>query len=85
VNKYSKFQMDTVDSFWEMDSDKKLNRRSRWRWSDDNSSTFFLQKVELKKKVKSYIVPQLYSKVVNYISLELKALYITFKTDTIIV
>jgi hypothetical protein len=54
--------MDTVDSFWEMDSDKKLNRRSRWRWSDDNSSTFFLRKVELKKKVKSYIVPQLYSK-----------------------
>jgi hypothetical protein len=26
VNKYSKFQMDTFDSFWEMDSDKKLNR-----------------------------------------------------------
>jgi hypothetical protein len=23
VNKYSKFQMDTFDSFWEMDSDKK--------------------------------------------------------------
>ena len=24
MNKYSKFQMDTFDSFWEMDSDKKL-------------------------------------------------------------
>jgi hypothetical protein len=23
VNKYSKLQMDTFDSFWEMDSDKK--------------------------------------------------------------
>jgi hypothetical protein len=44
VNKYSKFQMDTFDSFWEMDSDKKLNRKfnqpRRWRRSDDNSSTF---------------------------------------------
>ena len=49
VNKYSKFQMDTFDSFWEMDSDKKLNRklnrprRWHWRWrrSDDNCSIFF--------------------------------------------
>ena len=52
VNKYSKFQMDTFDSFWEMDSDKKLNlklnRPRCWHWSDDNSSTFFLRKVELK-------------------------------------
>jgi hypothetical protein len=52
VNKYSKFQMDTFDSFWEMDSDKKLNQKlnrpRRWRRSDDNSSTFFLRKVELK-------------------------------------
>jgi hypothetical protein len=52
VNKYSKFQMDTFDSVWEMDSDKKINRPRRWRWcwrrSDDNSSTFFLRKVELK-------------------------------------
>ena len=24
MNKYSKFQMDTFDSFWEMDSDKNL-------------------------------------------------------------
>jgi hypothetical protein len=48
VNKYSKFQMDTFDSFWEMDSDKKLNRPRRWRRSDDNSSTFFLRKVEQK-------------------------------------
>ena len=50
VNKYSKFQMDTFDSFWEMDSDKKRNlklNRPRRR-SDDNSSTFFLRKVELK-------------------------------------
>jgi hypothetical protein len=38
--------MDTFDSFWEMDSDKKLNRSRCWR--DDNSSTFFLRKVELK-------------------------------------
>jgi hypothetical protein len=45
---YSKFQMDTFDSFWEMDSDKKLNRPRRWRRSDDNSLTFFLRKVELK-------------------------------------
>ena len=29
-----------------MDSDKKLNRPRRW--SDDNSSTFFLRKVELR-------------------------------------
>jgi hypothetical protein len=64
VSKDSKFQMDTFDSFWEMDSDKKLNRKlnikinqklnrpRRWRWrrSDDNSSTFFLRKVELKMK-----------------------------------
>ena len=41
VNKYSKFQMDTFDSFGEMDSDKKLNRPRRR--SDDNSSTFFLR------------------------------------------
>jgi hypothetical protein len=47
--------MDTFDSFWEMDSDKKLNRKLnrprcwRWRRSDDNSSTFFLRKVELKR------------------------------------
>jgi hypothetical protein len=39
VNKYSKFQMDTFDSFWEMDSDKKLNQPRRWRRSDDNSLT----------------------------------------------
>ena len=55
----SKFQMDTFDRFREMDSDKKLNlkfnlklnrpRRWRWRWSDDNSLTFFLRKVELKR------------------------------------
>jgi hypothetical protein len=44
VSKDSKFQMDTFDSFWEMDSDKKLNRKlnikinqklnrpRRWRW-----------------------------------------------------
>ena len=53
VNKYSKFQMDTFDSFWEMDSDKKLNRKlnrpRRWHRSDDNSPTFFLRKVELKR------------------------------------
>ena len=62
VSKDSKFQMDTFDSFWEMDSDKKLNRKlnikinqklnrpRRWRLrrSDDNSSTCFLQKVEQK-------------------------------------
>ena len=24
MNKYSKFQMDTFDSFWEMESDKNL-------------------------------------------------------------
>jgi hypothetical protein len=53
-NKYSKFQMDTFDSFWEIDSDKKLNLKCNWprswRRSDDNSSTFFLRKVELKKE-----------------------------------
>ena len=49
VNKYSKFQMDTFYSFWEMDSNKQLNRPRRRRWSDDNSSTFFLRKVKLKK------------------------------------
>ena len=48
VNKFSKLQMDTFDSFWEMDSDKTLNRKLnlklnqcrcwRWRRSDDNSS-----------------------------------------------
>jgi hypothetical protein len=36
--------MDTFDSFWEMDSDKKLNRPRRW--SDDNSSTFFLNPLQ---------------------------------------
>ena len=40
--------MDTFDSFWEMDADKKLkrklNRPRRWRRSDDNSSTFFFEK-----------------------------------------
>ena len=55
VNKYSKFQMDTFDSFWEMDSDKKLNwklnRPRRWHQGDDNSLTFFLWKVELKKEI----------------------------------
>jgi hypothetical protein len=60
MNKYSKFQMDTFDSFWEMDSDKKLNlklnrpRRWRWRRSDDNNSTFFLWKVELKMWSQKY-------------------------------
>ena len=36
--------------FFEKWADKKLNRPRRWRWrrSDDNSSTFFLRKVELK-------------------------------------
>ena len=50
VNKYSKFQMDTFDSFWEMDADKKLTRPRCWcrRRNDNNSSTFFLRKVELK-------------------------------------
>ena len=26
MNKYSKFQMDTFDNFWEMDSDKKCEK-----------------------------------------------------------
>jgi hypothetical protein len=43
--------MDTFDSFWEMDSNKKLNRARRR--NDDNSSTFLLRKVEL-KNYKSY-------------------------------
>jgi hypothetical protein len=52
----SKFQMDTFDSFWEIDSDKKLNRPRRWRWRrSDNSSTFFLRKVELKIKSKNHL------------------------------
>jgi hypothetical protein len=55
VNKYSKFQMDTFDSFWEMDSDKTLNQPRRWCRSDDNSSTFFLWKVELKIRLKRYV------------------------------
>jgi hypothetical protein len=50
--------MDTFDSFWEMDSDKKLNRKLNqprcWCRSDDNSSTFFLRKVELKMTNKKY-------------------------------
>ena len=57
VNKYSKFQMDIFDSFWEMDSDKKLYRHRRWR--DDNSSTFFLWKVELKKKKCTQLLTEL--------------------------
>ena len=42
--------MDNFDSFWEMDSDKKLKRKLNRprRWRDDNSSTFFLRKAELK-------------------------------------
>ena len=48
--------MDTFDSFWEMDSDKKLsrklNRPRHWRWrrSDDNSSIFFSSK----RRAKNY-------------------------------
>ena len=59
VNNYSKFQEDTFDSLWENDSHEKLNQRThtptqththtrRRRSSDDNTSTFFLRKVELK-------------------------------------
>ena len=43
-----------------MDSEKKLNRPRRW--SDDNSSTFFLRKVELKMNKK---YPWLYDSVVH--------------------
>ena len=58
----------TFDSFWEMDSDKKLNRKlnrpRQWRWrrSDDNSSAFFLWKVELKRESLWYQIEQMVSK-----------------------
>ena len=50
VNNYFEFQVDTLDSLWENDSHEKLNQRTRRRTrsSDDNTSTFFLRKVELK-------------------------------------
>ena len=43
--------MDTFDSFWEMDADKKINQTQMLMQTpdDNNSSTFFLRKVELIK------------------------------------
>jgi hypothetical protein len=35
---------------------QKLNRPRRWRRSDDNSSTFFLRKVELKKHCRNEFI-----------------------------
>jgi hypothetical protein len=43
--------MDTFDSFWEMDSDKKLNRPRRWRRSDDN---IFLVQLKFLNNYQSY-------------------------------
>ena len=51
VNNYFEFQVDTFNSLKENDSHEKLNQRRRTSplSSDDNTSTFFLRKVELIK------------------------------------
>ena len=59
VNKYSKFQMDTFDSFWEMDSWQQTLPTQTLTRSDDNSSTFFSLKSRAKKEEMYTIVDRI--------------------------